>query len=370
MTEIIRKIKGYKSLLYLGDKIVLAKLNKIFVADFRLEKLDYICQVGATNTFVRFISRFRLVQRLFRLELGPAVALNQKGCFLVFYRNQAFHVNTNLCVAMLEDIPGLKHKPLQLTRSKSSKSAGSIYCGDYTPNFGYGPANIYRRDVTGAWFVIFKFPSGQINHIHGIFEDIDRGCFYVLTGDFDQGACIWLANQSFTEVTPLVRSGQSSRACWILPWEDRLVFATDQQANCNYLCEITGLKEGVVSKRFPIVGSSIYFSSSHSDPIIFSTSVEPESSNKLSAKSLFLNQRAAGILSDNSCIYAGSPGEGFEIIFSAKKDWLPSGLFQFGNISFPAGDSYDKTFLHFYCMSLKKSDGTTYAIKLNKEQLA
>ena len=57
-------------------------------------------------------------------------------------------------------------------------------------------------------------------------------------------------------------------------------------------------------------------------------------------------------------------------IFSAKKDWLPSGLFQFGNISFPAGDSYDKTFLHFYCMSLKKSDGTTYAIKLNKEQLA
>ena len=369
MTEIIRKIKGYKALLYLGDKIVLARLNKIFLANLDLEKFDYVCTVGVTNILIRIISNFRLMRRLFRLELGPVVALNEKDCFLVFYRNQVFHVNAALCLASPEYIPQMKHRPLQLAISKASETAGSIYCGEYTSNFEYGPVNIYKRAVTGKWDVIYKFPSGQINHVHGIFEDVARSCFYILTGDFDQGAGIWVSNPSFTEVKPLVRAGQDSRACWILPWKDRLVFATDQQASCNYLFEIDGLNEIAVSKRLPIVGSSICFSNNHPNLIIFSTTVEPDSNNKFSVWSLFLTQRAAGILSDKSCIYAGTPDKGFEIIFSDKKDCLPFGLFQFGNISFPIGDSSDKAFLHFYCTALKNSDDTTYAMKIDSEQL-
>ena len=368
MTAIINEIRGYKALLYLGDKIVLARLNEIFIADLNLENLRYVCEVGVPNLLVKAISHFRLMQRLFRVELGPAVALGQKDCFLVFYRNQVYHVNTTLCLARREDIPELKHRPLQLTLSKSSEVAGSIYFGEYTPNFEYGPVNIYRREVKGTWVVIYKFPSGQINHIHGIFEDVDRSCFYILTGDFDQGAGIWVSNLAFTEVKPLVRSGQSSRACWIFPWRERLIFATDQQAGCNYLCEINGLEEGVVNRLFPIVGSSIYFSSCHNTALIFSTSAEPDSSNKLSLARLFSTRRAAGMLGDSVCIYAGSPEIGFDIIFTDTKDLLPFGLFQFGNICFPTGFSTDETLLHFYSTALKKSDGTTYALRIDNER--
>jgi hypothetical protein len=74
------------------------------------------------------------------------------------------------------------------------------------------------------------------------------------------------------------------------------------------------------------------------------------------------------MLGDSVCIYAGSLEVGFEIIFSDTKDWLPFGLFQFGNICFPTGVSSDETLLHFYCTALKNSDGTTYALKIDKER--
>jgi hypothetical protein len=370
MTKIIGKIRGYKALLYLGDKIIVSRQYEIFFADLDLTRLDYICTVGTTNPLVRIILRFRLLQRLFRMDLGPAVVLDQNDCFLVFRGDQLFHVDTTLCVASPEYVPGLKHRPLQVTRSKSPESAGSIYFGEYTENSEYGPVNIYRRDKAGTWSVIFSFSSGEINHIHGVFEDVGRSCFYILTGDFDQGACIWLADLAFTEVKPLVRSGQESRACWIFPWDHRLIFATDQQANLNYLCEIGDVGKASVSKKFPIVGSSIFFSSSHSNTIIFSTAVEPVSCDKLSFGWFFPRLRALGVLSNNSCIYIGTPDKGFDIIFSDRKDWYHFGLFQFGNICFPAGDSSDGTYLHFFGVALKDADNSTYAMKIDKEKLA
>lgn len=366
--QTVKKIRGYKALLYLGKKVVLAKRDKIYLADMSLQRLEYKCSIGYPNIFIRIISHFRLFQRLFRLDLGPAVALNQKNCFLVFYRNQVFHVNIALNRVNAEITPGVKHKPLQLINCKSSKSAGVIYFGEYTPNFSFGPVNIYKRDLSGKWSIVFKFPKGEINHIHGIFEDIKRRCLYILTGDFDQAAGIWISNSSFSDVKPLVRSGQNSRACWIFPWGKKLVFATDRQDDYNYVCEINNLKKIIVSPKFPIVGSSVFFSSAHTKKIIFSTDVEPSSNNYFSFTSVFSNKNAKGILGNSSCVYVGTPDTGFKIIFSDKKDFWPYKLFQFGNISFPAGNSSNNNYLHFSCTALKESDNVTYAMKINRER--
>ena len=188
MTHIVSKIKGYKALLYLGDKIVLGNLNKIYLANMELTKLNYICTVGTTTPLIKLSSYVRLIQRLFRFELGPAVSLNNKDCFIVFFRNQVFHVNTTLRVATKEHIPELKHRPLSLTKSKITSSFGFIYCGEYTPNIHYKPVNIYKRDLVGAWNVVYQFPDGQVNHIHGIFEDLDKACFYILVFFFNSNS--------------------------------------------------------------------------------------------------------------------------------------------------------------------------------------
>jgi hypothetical protein len=364
MNEPISKLRGYKPLVYLGDKIILARLNDIYVADMRLERIRHVCSVGKLSGIMGFLSRFRLMQRLLRLEMGPATPLDENGCILAFYRGQAFHIDIERRVAKPEAVSGLTKKPLQILLIQSGVHKGEVLCGDYRRNSEYDPVKIYRRYRNGVWDVAFVFPKCEINHVHGIFEDAQRDCLYILTGDFGQGACIWVADMALKDVRPLVRRGQMSRACWILPWNGKLIFATDQQAGFNYLCTIED-KQGIsFNRQFPIAGSSIYFSSAHSDLIVFSTAVEPEPSNGGTLRSLLLNRRAAGILGDESCVYAGTPAQGFEIIFSGKKDGLHFGLFQFGNIQFPSGTSSDRTYVHFYCSALVGHDGTTYAMKI------
>lgn len=368
MTRQIISLAGYIPLVYLDDRIVLSRLNRLYVADLHFKNIEYVCSIGQLDGIRRFLSRFRLMQRLLRLEMGPATPLQEKGCLLVFYRGQAFRIDIYQRKASREYVPGLSRNPLQMLLIQSGPLEGSVVFGDYHRNANYDPVHVYRRDTSGHWKIAYLFPKGAINHVHGIFEDTGRNCLYLLTGDFDQGACIWVADQTLNDVRPMVREGQMSRACWIVPRKKNLVFATDQQEDFNYLCSVDSHETQRIDRHFPIAGSSIYFSRTHYDPIVFSTAVEPHPSNKLTLRSLLSTRRAAGILSDIACVYAGSPEKGFEIIFSGQKDGLPYGLFQFGNIRFPDGTSSDSQYVHFYCSALRGHDGVAYAVQLTQTQ--
>lgn len=368
MIRPIIKLVGYVPLVYLEDRIVLSRLNRLYVADLHFKNLKYVCSIGKLGSIWRLLSRFRLMQRLLRLDMGPATPLQEKGCLLVFYRGHAYHVNINQPKASQESVPGLTRNPLQMLLIETGPREGSVVFGDYSRNASYDPVNIYRRDKSGQWEIAYVFPKGEINHVHGIFEDASRNCLYLLTGDFDQGACIWAADMKFRNVRPLLRKGQMSRACWIIPWDEKLVFATDQQEEFNYLCTFDSHETQRIDRHFPIAGSSICFSRTHSDLIVFSTAVEPHPSNKFTLRSLLSMRRAPGILSDNACVYVGRPGEGFDIVFTGKKDRLPYGLFQFGNIRFPDGRSSNTQYIHFYCTALEGHDGVAYAVQLAQNQ--
>jgi hypothetical protein len=366
MMSPIIKLAGYIPLVYLADRIVLSRLNRLYIADLHFNNIEFVCSIGELNFIWRFFSRFRLVQRLLRLDMGPATPLKEKGCLLVFYSGKVFHVDINKRKANQEYVPGLSKNPLVMLLIQSGPLEGSVVFGDYCRNANYDSVNIYRRGDSSKWEIAYVFPKGEINHVHGIFEDASRKCLYLLTGDFDLGACIWVADMTLKDVRPMLRKGQMSRACWIVPRKENLIFATDQQEEFNYLCSVEGLEIKRIERHFPIAGSSIYFSRTHSDLIVFSTAVEPRPSNKPTLVSLLSTRRASGILSDIACIYAGTPEQGFDIIFSGKKDGLPFGLFQFGNIRFPDGKSSDEQYIHFYCSALRGHDGVAYAIKLTQ----
>lgn len=355
---ILNKIKGYRALVYVNDFVLLAKKNEIFKASLSLDRIQYICTLRSTSLVEKIIFSTRLLQRLFRLEVGPAVYIKERELILVFLGKNLYSICLASVLVREELIPSLTKRPLQM--HVSNKEDGVVYFGEYTSNFQYGPVKIYRRDLEKGWDVAFVFEEGQINHVHGIHEVPDDNNYYILTGDFQSGAGIWITDTNFSEVKPLIRGSQDARACWIKTWSGRTFIATDRQDSCNYLCEFLG---GKIKKLFPIVGSSIYCASSFigQDLLVFSTAVEPNSSNKLSIISLCGFKRADGILSDHACVYAGNPIEGFKILFSRKKDWLPFGLFQFGNISFPSGKNNGQI-LHFYCIGLSGADDSTYAV--------
>ncbi|WP_341880155.1 hypothetical protein [Synechococcus sp. UW140] len=368
MSEVLCCLKGFKALIYLNKGIILARFNNIYFSDLRFERIEFVCSVGKLGPLFFLISRIRLLQRLFRLELGPASPLLEPGCFLVFFRGNVFFVDVEKSSATLEFFSLCHKRPLQLLLLRSGPHAGSVLLGDYQSNFDYNSVNIYRRKPNGVWDIAFTFPEGEINHVHGIFEDSSRNILYILTGDFGSGACIWLSDLDFMNVRPLSRSGQKSRACWVLPFGNLLVFATDQQAEINYLCTIDLDDGSTINQLFPIVGSSICSSNVHVDPFVFSTAVEPISANKITLGGLLSSKPAPGILGDVACVYVGSLHTGFRVIFSAKKDFLPFGLFQFGNILFPVGDSANTNYVHFYCSSLLGHDGNSYFMTLQDSE--
>lgn len=364
MSEVQSCYKGFKVLIYLNNRIILARFNNIYFSDLRFEQIEFICSVGKLGPFFFLFSRIRLLQKLLRLELGPASPLLEPSCFLVFFRSNVFFVDVEKHSAKLEFFPLCHTKPFQLLLLRSGPHIGSVLFGDYQLNFDYSSVNIYCRKPNGVWDIAFSFPEGEFNHVHGIFEDSSRNILYILTGDFGSGACIWVSDFYFTNVRPLSRSGQISRACLVLPFHNLLVFASDQQSEINYLCTIDLDDGSAIKQLFPIVGSSIYSSIVHADPFIFSTAVEPISENKITLGDLLSSKRAPGILGDVACVYVGSLHTGFRIIFSAKKDFLPFRLFQFGNILFPVGDSANINYVHFYCSSLLGHDGNSYFMTL------
>lgn len=359
--KIVNKLPGYKALVYVNDHIFLAKKNVIYTASLELDDVKHFATLGHSSLINKIILSSRLLQRFLRYEVGPAVYIENEGIILVFFGTRLYSISLNGGAVEEEKFPfQIKKRPLQLFLSKIED--GTVYFGEYTSNFSYNPVSIFKRDAFKRWNIVFTFSSGEINHIHGIYESIGDERYFILTGDFKQGAGIWCADKNFQKVEAIVRGVQDARVCWLQEWGGKIYTATDRQDDINYFCEVdkTGIK-----RLFPIVGSSIYSQQnlSNSDTIIFSTAVEPDSSNNFNFTKFITLKKGAGILSSSSCIYAGNPNKGFKIVFAREKDALPFGLFQFGNILFPSGNSKGQI-IHFYCVGLKGSDDATFAIDI------
>ena len=70
--------------------------------------------------------------------------------------------------------------------------------------------------------------------------------------------------------------------------------------------------------------------------IFFATSVEGIGIYKNCWQFLIDRTKGPGIQNYKMCIYSGNIDDGFRVIYSQKKDWLPFS-FQFGSFQFPSG---------------------------------
>ena len=90
MAKYINSLKGFKPLVYLGDKLVLSKFNKIYISTLDLDSIEYICSIEPVGILKSIISRVRILQRLFRLEIGPAVQLEEDNSILLSFLGQFY----------------------------------------------------------------------------------------------------------------------------------------------------------------------------------------------------------------------------------------------------------------------------------------
>lgn len=329
----MEKISNKRLLCMNGNRSVFFKRGKVYFEEngFLIAKIRIPLSKGK-----EILSRFEMCERMFRLE--PKLAIF-KGDVCFFSCHGAIYqymwgsrkivkshlyrkgMNNPICFFELKDLHGFQD--------------GIMY-GEYWGNRDGEKVSIYQM-LNGQWVEKYSFPRGEITHIHGFVKDTLHDRLLILTGDFDEGSGIWEARDDFAYVKPLLVGRQQYRSCVAFACETGILYATDTplEENAIYFFENGS---GKLSKIKDIPGPCIYgrdyIDESGRRQYMFATTVEPDS-RITGIKYLLTYKLGPGVKNRKSYILAGNEEDGFREIFSLKKDWLPMGLFQFGNIQFP-----------------------------------
>lgn len=288
-------------------------------------------------------SKSRLIKRLSRAEAtglyilpnNNRLAIAKKGLFLQKIGNNDF--------VKCFDIPR-GSKPLNICIAPS----GNLYFGEYFQNMSKLAVKIYGSENNGLiWNVIYTFPEGNINHIHGLFFDKYTNHIWVATGDRENECIIGYTEDEFKTFIEVFRGGQEYRTCQLFFYQDFIVFGTDTQYQQNVIkkfdrktLEITELQK---------VQGSVIKGGQVGDVAFISTTVE-----------------ASDVNTDKwAHLWVTKDGLHWEERYKAKKDWLPATLFQFGTFEFPQYYGIEKLErLYFSGRALKGLDGKSTYIDL------
>jgi len=256
-----------------------------------------------------------------------------------------------------------KSRPLVFTKIEGLNGfKNGIYFGKYEDNPQLNPVSIYRRTQMDKWEEVYQFEKNTIEHIHNIIPDPYRNLVYILAGDFDHSAGIWIAEDDFKKVKPLLFGNQIYRSCVGFTIPSGLVYVTDSPFSKNSIRLLKQTNNGWESTHVMDVKGPAIYSCQWGDDFVFSTSVEGGSRDDSFFYMLFGRKRGSGVLDNYSHIYKGNMMDGFKEVYSAKKDWLPFYLFQFGALIFPT-EVDENSLLPVYHMATKKNGMRTLFLK-------
>lgn len=286
-----------------------------------------------------FFAAFKYTRRLFRAEITHLYHF-QDDTWMCIAKKGIFRYNKDS--KLFEKCCNIEKgsRPMNLCQGGD----GTIYYGEYCYNPQRHPMRIfYSKDNGDTWEVAYTFGEGEINHIHGIFNDPYTDRLWVATGD-DDAACIFgYTKDGFKTFVREYAGSQQYRVCVPMFTPDEIVFATDSQYEQNVICSIDR-KTGEVKDWQKIQGSGIY-AVQNGKLMLVSTTVEPSTVNT--------NQ--------SSHLWYSWDGHVWKELVSFKKDCLPKTYFQFGSIRFPHYEC-ESDYVVFHGRAVKKLDGKTMII--------
>lgn len=278
------------------------------------------------------LSQFQFSRRLLRAEITGLYVLKDNGMMAVakkgLFRKSPEGGEFHKVFAMPRG-----SKPLNLCVLPN----GHIFFGEYFQNMGKEEVNIYGSTDNGmTWKVVYTFPKGNINHVHGVFYDKYMRRVWVLTGDRENECIIGYTDDEFNTFHEVLRGGQEYRSCQLFFYKDFIVYATDSQYMEN---EIRSINRNTleVNTLAKIQGSAIKGGQT-GEVAYLSTTIEPSEVNK----------------DRFSHIWVTKDGKKWQEVMKAEKDSWPA-IFQFGTFEFPQ-DAYNNGKLWFSGRALRGYD--------------
>lgn len=327
-------IKRLKPHFIYKNNLVCSQNNKIYFLNKNFDKKLIICLDASFIDKILFKSKY--LSRL--LRIGIRASTHHKNIFFFSYKKLLYSYNLDEKKTLVEHIFKKGRGPLNYTTIEGLNNFDDgIIFGEYFSNPMRDEVNIYRREFSGKWEIIYTFKKNIINHIHSIVVDKYRECLWILAGDFDHSSSIWKIENNFKVVKKILHGKQIYRSCFAYPTKEGLIYATDTQLHENSIRFLRIDNKTITSEELHKINGSNIYACELKDYLAFSTSTEPNhSSNKIFE--LIDNKPGTGIIENKSdLILLDKKDYSFKIIASFEKDKLPYGLFGLGTIMFPNG---------------------------------
>ncbi len=282
----------------------------------------------------RLGSRFRYTQRLLRLLFYNVLRLSHSRYLLTFGKDVA-----TLQHGRLQRVGGLGRRARFLRGGIAIDGAGGAYFGEYLSNDRRGPITIYYLPPHGTAVVaVYKFGSGAVRHVHGVYRDPFDGSFWCTTGDIKSECAIWRSTDGFATVEVVGRGDETWRAVSLVFTETAVLYGMDAEYCQNYLFRLD--KRSGVREQLGAVDGPVYYSTTLGGDALFGVTAEGCPSQAINAASLWR---------------VGGSGECMKLV-SIRKDWLPK-QFMPGTLHFSLGPGSLGHETYVYCHGLSRRDG-------------
>ena len=343
-----------------NGSILSYKSGRIYYMNERLEITDDPVELFSSFKY-KLLSRVQILSRLLRIGVRTSIEISSE-CVLLQVGHSIIEFNPMKKNFSKGYLIGIQARALNISKIESIRGFDNmIVFGEYLSNPLKRNTSIFKRDGVDKWSVIYSFPDGEINHIHNIIPDIYNNCVWILTGDFDNAACIWKATDNFKEGVSIFQNDQLYRSCMAFPTPNGLLYVTDTPFAQNYVCLLYKENDEFKINKLCAISGSCINATKVLDQFVFSTVVEGDGRDETLMKLLFSRKRGAGIIDNRSHLYVGNLKNGFQDVYQVKKDLFPF-AFQFGTIVFPKGKEH--RYIIYASHVATKCNSSTILIKI------
>jgi hypothetical protein len=309
--QILNQTRGRALFISPAGRCYISRKYEIFHSDDWGVSWQFDCRVPSSG-WKSYVADSSLGARLLRYYIGALQVLDDGSRIAVardgLYRAAPGEIQMSKTFAITRG-----SRPLHLAADGSR-----LLFGEYGDGFESTEVLVYvSEDSGGSWNVGYKFPVGDIRHVHNIIPDTWNNHYWIMVGDFDMQPGIGALSKDLRNIDWLTRGGQESRAVCPIINKDHLIYGTDSDHDANFILRLDK-KTGKKTKLIQIEGSSLYAARFGTTAVV-STCVE-------------LNPAC---LSRECSLYVSHDDDAWTRIQPHKKDWHNYILFQFGTLVLP-----------------------------------
>lgn len=299
--------------LYIDKKecLYIARSYDIYCSDNGGSTWRLDCRLPSTGWKSR-AARNRLAARLLRyyvaafrvLDDGSRIAVAREGIFRAESGEQKMTPVFRLTRGS---------RPLNL-----AVDGPRVIFGEYGDGYGSSEVFVYVSEDYGRSFQVgYRFPRGDIRHVHNVLVDPYQDQYWVFVGDFGRQPGIGVLSKDMKSLDWICRGSQRYRAVGAVVEKDGLVYGTDSDRDRNFILRMDR-QSGQIEDLREVEGSSLY--AARFGPVrLISTCVEP-------------NPKCP---SRECSLYASQNGTCWQRVAIHQKDRYHPTLFQFGTLVLP-----------------------------------